>query len=95
MKKRIKIGNTSYKVALVDKHPHKGVAASIDYDSKQITVATHSNLTGVPFSAAYVYDSYVHELVHAILVEMGHRQARTESFVRPFSTHLAKALFKE
>jgi hypothetical protein len=95
MKKRIKIGNTSYKIAFVEKHPMPRSAASINYDLNEIIVATHNNQTGKPFSDKYVFDSYVHELTHAILREMGHQQYRDEGFVRPFASHLARALFKK
>lgn len=95
IQKRIKIGNTSYKIAFVEKHPIPRAAATIDYDQNEIVVATHNNTTGKPFTDRYVFDSYVHELVHAILREMGHRQYRDEAFVRPFATHLAKTLFKK
>ena len=73
----------------------KGVgddAAVLDYEDKKIEVATHSNTSGRRFDPDEVNATFWHELVHAILHDMGSPLYHNEAFVAKFSRRLSQAI---
>jgi hypothetical protein len=62
----------------------------VDYDTKEIAVATHSSLSGRRFKREEVMDTFWHELTHAILKDMNHPYESNEKFVLEFSSRLTR-----
>ena len=90
--KKIKVGKAWYQVNQF-KHMHKkGVMGGTWYKEKVIELATHSNTTGVRFKKEDVYDTFWHELTHAILKDMGSKLEADEKFVTAFSERLTNAI---
>lgn len=90
--KKIKVGKQWYDVDTV-KHMHKkGAVGATWYNEKVIEVATHSNTRGVRFKKEDVYDTFWHEMTHAILKDMGSKIEADEEFVTAFSERLTKAI---
>lgn len=88
----IKVGKKNYEVNQV-KHLHqKGAMGGTWYKEKVIEVATHSNVRGVRFKREEIYDTFWHELTHAILEDMGSKLEADEKFVTAFSERLTKAI---
>lgn len=88
----IKVGRKKYSVTQVKHMPKKGIMGSTSYGNKAIMVATHSNVRGVRFKREEVYDTFWHELTHAILQDMGSKLEGDEEFVTAFSERLTKAI---
>lgn len=70
----------------------QGVVGGTWYKEKLIEVATHSNVRGVRFKKEDVYDTFWHELTHAILKDMGSKLEADEKFVTAFSERLTNAI---
>ena len=88
----IKVGRNKYSVKQV-KHMHKkGMVGGTWYKNLVIEVATHSNTRGVRFKREEVYDTFWHELTHAILKDMGSKLEADEEFVTAFSERLTQAI---
>lgn len=88
----IKVGKNKYSVHKI-KYMHKtGIMGSTSYDGKAIVVATHSNVRNVRFKREEIYDTFWHELTHAILKDMGSKLEADEKFVSAFSERLTKAI---
>jgi hypothetical protein len=91
--KKIKVGDKWYSVDVVESMKHKGHMGHIDYEAKTIEVSRKSNTTGRAYKECDVRDSFWHELVHAILKDMGHeRLNRNEQFVSRFANRLSSAI---
>lgn len=89
---KVTVGRTKYAVNQV-KHLHnKGAMGGTWYNEKVIEVATHSNVRGVRFKREEIYDTFWHELTHAILKDMGNELEADEEFVTAFSNRLTKAI---
>lgn len=88
----IQVGKTKYKISKVKHMQKKGVVGGTWYKAKVIEVATHSNLSGVRFKHEEIYDTFWHELTHAILKDMGSKLEADEKFVTAFSERLNKAI---
>jgi hypothetical protein len=89
---KIKVGKTWYQVNQF-KHLHKkGAMGGTWYKDKVIEIATHSNTSGARFKQEDVYDTFWHELTHAILQDMGSKLEADEAFVTAFSERLTKAI---
>lgn len=90
--KKIKVGKKWYAVNQV-KHMHKlGVVGGTWYKDAVIEVATHSNIRNVRFKREEMYDTFWHELTHAILKDMGSELEADEKFVTEFSERLTNAI---
>ena len=89
---RVKVGKTWYDVSTVKHMQKQGVVGGTWYKEKLIEVATHSNVRGVRFKKEDVYDTFWHELTHAILKDMGSKLEADEKFVTAFSERLTKAI---
>jgi hypothetical protein len=90
--KSIEVGKKKYTIKQTPKMSIKGVMGAINYKENQILIATHSNVRGVRFKREEVYDTFWHELTHAILKDMGSRLEADEKFVTGFSERLTKAI---
>ena len=91
--KRLKVGKRWYKVDVIDKMWVKGTMGNTDYDTGRIAVATRSTLTNQRYKEEDVYDTFWHELTHAILKDMGSKLEANEKFVCAFSSRLNNAIF--
>jgi hypothetical protein len=89
---RIKVGKTWYDINTVKHMQKQGVVGGTWYKEKLIEVATHSNVRGVRFKKEDVYDTFWHELTHAILKDMNSKLEADEKFVTAFSERLTKAI---
>lgn len=90
--KRIKVGNKWYGVNQVKYMQRKGMMGKTHYKDAVIEVATHSNVRDVRFKKEEIYDTFWHELTHAILKDMNSRLEADEKFVTAFSERLNKAI---
>ena len=62
------------------------------YELGRIELGRHSNVDRRRYTNQEMQDTFWHELVHAILYEMGHRLYSDEKFVDTFSTHLSRSI---
>lgn len=90
--KRLKVGQRWYKVNVIDKMWAKGTMGNTNYDTADIFVAKRSALTNERYKQEDVYDTFWHELTHAILKDMGSKLEANEDFVCAFSSRLNKAI---
>lgn len=88
--KRITVGKTVYAVEEVD--TLRGLCGYVDYNDAEICVARRSSYTKRAYKQEAVDDTFWHELVHAILYEMGHKLYRDDTFVSKFANLLTKAI---
>jgi len=89
--KKIRVGKRLYTVNQVKKITD-GIMGEVDYNRKQIDIATHSSMSGRRFKREEVMDTFWHELTHAILEDMNHPYESNEKFVFAFSSRLCKAI---
>jgi len=90
--RHLRIGKNRYTVAQPRVLYRYGCMGEVRYDTHEIEVATHSSRTGRKFGPAQTQDTFWHEVVHAILHEMGHKLYRDERFVSHFSNYLTRAI---
>ena len=89
---RIRVGTKLYSVDVVESMRRKRDMGRTYYGENRIEVGTFSNVTGRKYTQDEIDDTFWHEIVHAILYEMGHRLYDDEKFVTEFAGHLAKAI---
>lgn len=90
--KKIKVGDKWYSVDVVESMQRKGTMGHINYEAKTIEVGRKSS-SGRAYKECDIRDSFWHELVHAILKDMGHeRLNRNEQFVTRFANRLSSAI---
>jgi hypothetical protein len=90
--KQVKISGKTHKVRMVRTLDTRGMMGETDHAKRQITVATHSNLSGKSFKAEAMADTFWHELTHAILADMDHVLWDDEKFVTQFANRLTEAI---
>lgn len=92
--KSINVGGTEYTVCLSKFVRHKGRPAHgyISYAERRIYMATHSSITRRKFTKNEMYDTFWHELTHALLRSMKNPLYSNERFVRRFATSLTNAI---
>lgn len=90
--KKIKVGRHWYDVERIKHTPLKGTMGRISYGTRLITIATHSNVTDKRYKHEAVFDTFWHELTHAILKDMNNPLENNERFVTAFSDRLTKAI---
>jgi len=89
----VRVGNKRYSVEVVEALLDKQNVARIQYDEQRIQLGLRNGQTNRRLPASEVQDSFWHELVHAILYDMGrHNLNRDESFVIGFASRLSKAI---
>ena len=89
---KLKIGKKVYAIKKQKFMIPFGTVGSINYDTQQMLLATHSNSSGKRLSKLDVYDTFWHELTHAILKDMGSKLEKNERFVDAFSRRLTQAI---
>jgi hypothetical protein len=90
--RKIKIGTVWYHVVLDASCLRAGHMGYIDYDKKSIQIAECSTKTGRAFKDKDIEDTFWHEVIHAILHDMGSTLRNNEKFVTAFSSRLTKAI---
>jgi hypothetical protein len=91
--RRMRVGKKMYSVEIVEAMLDKKIIGNVHYDSQHIAIASRHPNTGRLLAGAEVRDSFWHELVHAILHDMGrHNLNRDEVFVTGFANRLSKAI---
>jgi hypothetical protein len=91
--KKLKVGDKWYSVEVVEAMREKGLMGKVYYPDQKIKIGLASNRTGTKFKLDHVQDTFWHEVVHAILEDMG-RDAlnRDEKFVTQFANLLTQAI---
>lgn len=87
---KIKIGKTPYKVTLIgqfDSTLHRG---SIDYNKREITLATRSGKPVRARSPRGIRHTFWHEAVHGMLYDMGSAKYHDELFVDELAKRVAQ-----
>ena len=90
--KQIKVGKRLYTINQRRKPRKRFTVGEVCYRDQYIDVVTHSNYTGRAFKHEDLYDTFWHELTHAILQDMGSKLEADEEFVTAFSERLTKAI---
>jgi exoribonuclease II len=91
--RRMRVGKKMYSVEIVEAMLDKKFIGNINFDNQRIAIASRHPSTGRLLAGAEVRDSFWHELVHAILHDMGrHNLNRDEGFVTGFANRLSKAI---
>jgi len=91
--KTIRVGKRRYSIEVVETMLQRRTMGTINHDAQRITIGCRSNVTGNRYSQAIMQDTFWHELVHAILNDMGeHTLNKDEKFVTGFANRLTKAI---
>jgi hypothetical protein len=91
--RRIKVGNKRYSIEVVEALLDKQKVGRIQYAEQRIQLGLRNGNTNRKLPASEIRDSFWHELVHAILHDMGrHNLNRDEAFVVAFANRLSKAI---
>lgn len=91
--RRIRVGRKMYSIDVVETMLNAGEMARIYPLQKKMQIARRSNISGRQFSELQMQDSFWHEMVHAILVDMEEFTLnRNERFVTGFAKRLTKAI---
>jgi hypothetical protein len=91
--RKIKVGLKWYSVEIVEALLDKGEMGKVIYPEQKIKIGAKNNRTGRPYGEAQMKETFWHELVHAILVDMGEfKLNKREDFVEEFAKRLAKAI---
>lgn len=90
---RIRVGKKLFSIDVVETMLSRGEMGRIDHDLRKISLGKRSNVSGRKFKREEILDSFWHEMVHAILVDMGELELnRNEKFVTAFANRLTKAI---
>jgi len=91
--KKVKVGDKWYSVEVVEAMVEKNLMGKVYYPEQKIKIGLASTQTGKKFAPTDVNDTFWHELVHAILDDMGYDTLnRNERFVTGFAKRLNKAI---
>ena len=89
----IRVGNKRYSVEVIEALLDKQKVGRIQYGEQRIQIGLRNGNTNRKLPAAEIRDSFWHELVHAVLYDMGrHNLNRDEAFVIGFASRLSKAI---
>lgn len=90
--KKIRVGQKWYSVEVVEAMAEKYIAGEVEFHNRKIKIGK-TTARGRPLPPAELKETFWHELVHAILEDMGeHRLNNRESFVEGFAYRLSKAI---
>ena len=90
---KLKVGDKWYSVEVVEAMREKGLMGRVYYPEQKIKIGLISNRTGTKFKLERVQDTFWHEVVHAILQDMGRDALNSdEKFVTGFANRLTKAI---
>ena len=90
--RRIRVGAKMYSIDIVETMHRKREMGRTTYGTGNIQIGTTSNVTGKRYSDIQMSETFWHEMVHAILYEMGNKLHSDEQFVDTFAIHLARAI---
>ena len=91
--RRIRVGARQYSIDIVETMLRKRDMARIHYDHSRIELGKTSNVTGRRFAPEIMQENFWHEMVHAILHDLGRDTLnRDEKFVHAFAQRLTKAI---
>jgi hypothetical protein len=91
--KTIRVGKRRYSIEIVEALLQRSVMGSIDHDKQLIQIGRRSNYSGRAYTKAMMTDTFWHELVHAILNDMGENALnKDEKFVTGFANRLTQAI---
>ena len=89
----IRVGNKRYSVEVIEALLDKQKVGRIQYGEQRIQIGLRNGNTNRKLPAAEIRDSFWHELVHAILYDMGrHNLNRDDAFVLAFASRLSTAI---
>lgn len=89
----IRVGKKRYSIDVVETMLNKGEMARVYPAERRMQIAKRSNVSGKKFKPEQIMDSFWHEMVHAILVDMEEYELnRNERFVTAFANRLTKAI---
>jgi hypothetical protein len=90
--KKVKVGEKWYSVEVVEAMRNRGEMGRVYYDERRIELGKRTH-HGIPLRLSALQETFWHELVHALLYEMGeHKLNDRELFVEEFSSRLFKAV---
>lgn len=90
---KIRVGRRWYSVEVVEAMLDKHDMGRTYYDEQRIRLGRMSNTTGKHYRPEQIADTFWHEVVHAILKDMGeHRLNANEVFVTKFANRLTEAI---
>jgi len=90
---KLRVGNKTYSVEVVEAMIEKNLMGRTYYPDRNIKIGLKSNRTGRVYKPTEVHDTFWHEVVHAILHDMGEDSLnRNERFVTRFANRLTKAI---
>ena len=90
---RMRVGKKWYSVEVVEAMLHRRDMGRTFYPEQCIRLGKMSNVTGKKFTKAELADTFWHEVVHAILEDMGqHELNNNEAFVTQFANRLTVAI---
>jgi len=91
--RRIRVGKKLYSIEVVEAMLEKKHMGKVYYPQQTIKLGRTSNVTGRRYQEEEIQDTFWHEVVHAILHDMG-RDAlnRDETFVTGFANRLTRAI---
>lgn len=90
--KQVTVGAKTYVVREPKNIKRRGMMGELNLTRCVLDVATHSNVTDTRFKAEDRYDTFWHELTHAILHDMGSALNKDEKFVTAFASRLNQAI---
>ena len=91
--RKIRVGKKMYSIDVVETMLRNGEMARVYPHEKRMQIAKRSNISGRKFTEAEMQDSFWHEMVHAILVDMEEFKLNSnEAFVTKFANRLTKAI---
>ena len=89
--KKITVGKKTYTVTQVPKIDPHGMLGRVVYNDEIIWLATH-DAHGTRLHKKELYDSFWHELTHAVLHDMRHTLRDDEKFVTAFANRFSHAI---
>lgn len=90
--RKLKVGDKWYSIEVVEAMREKGYMGGVNFPEQKIKIAKKSS-TGKKIAKSDMHDTFWHEIVHAILVDMGeYRLNNNERFVTRFANRLTKAI---
>jgi len=91
--RKMRVGSRTYSVEVVEAMIEKNLMGRTYYPDRNIKIGLKSNSTGRVYRPSEVHDTFWHEVVHAILHDMGEDSLnRNERFVTRFANRLTKAI---
>jgi hypothetical protein len=89
----MRVGKKMYSIEIVEAMLEKRHKGRISYTAQTIKLGERSNVTGRRYREEEIQDTFWHEVVHAILYDMGRDSLNAdERFVTAFANRLTKAI---